>query len=97
MPRLLCSCVILLVVSDAVAAPPRITGVKPVPRSILNLERDFIAPIDTDDAVIKKGAVVDVVLDPTYRYQNGAVSGRHVAGAYGKGDVDAFKRHATER
>jgi acetolactate synthase-1/2/3 large subunit len=42
-------------------------------------------------------AVVDVVLDPTYRYQNGAVSGRHVAGAYGKGDADAFKRHATER
>lgn len=37
-------------------------------------------------------AIVDVVLDPTYRYQNSAVSGRHVAGAYGKGNPDAFKR-----
>jgi acetolactate synthase I/II/III large subunit len=37
-------------------------------------------------------AIVDVVLDPTFRYQNGAVSGRQVAQAYGKGDGDAFKR-----
>lgn len=41
-------------------------------------------------------AVVDVVLDPAYRYQNGAVSGRHVARAYGKGDPDAFKRHPAD-
>jgi acetolactate synthase-1/2/3 large subunit len=38
-------------------------------------------------------AVVDVVLDRGYRYQNGAVSGRHVARAYGKGDPNAFRRH----
>jgi acetolactate synthase-1/2/3 large subunit len=42
-------------------------------------------------------AIVDVLLDPTHRHQNGAVSGRHVARAYGKGDPDAFKRRADDR
>jgi len=41
-------------------------------------------------------AVVDVVLDQKYRYKNNAVSGRHVATAYGKGNPDVFKRHANE-
>ncbi len=35
--------------------------------------------------------VVDVVLDRTVRHRNEAVSGRHVARAYGGGDPDAFK------
>ena len=42
--------------------PPRISGVKSVPRSVLKLERDYIAPIATPDAAIKAGAVVDVLL-----------------------------------
>jgi hypothetical protein len=62
-------CVLVFGMRDARAAPPRITGVKPVPRSILKLERDFIAPIDTADAAVKKGAVVDVLLLSGKKYE----------------------------
>jgi acetolactate synthase-1/2/3 large subunit len=41
-------------------------------------------------------AVVDVILDPNYRYKNASVSGRNVAIAYGQGDADAFKRIADK-
>lgn len=44
------------------AAPPKIAAVKSVPRAVLKLERDYIAPLGTDDAAIKPGTVVDVVL-----------------------------------
>jgi acetolactate synthase-1/2/3 large subunit len=37
-------------------------------------------------------ALVNVILDPSYRHKNEAVSGRNVALAYGEGDADAFKR-----
>lgn len=37
-------------------------------------------------------AVVNVILDPTYRRGNATVSGKQVALAFGQGDRDAFKR-----
>ena len=37
-------------------------------------------------------AVVNVILDPTFRRDNGTVSGKQVALAYGRGNKDAFKR-----
>jgi len=52
----------------AIAAPPKITAVKSVPRAILKLERDYIAPVGTDDAAIKAGTVVDVLLQSGKRY-----------------------------
>jgi acetolactate synthase-1/2/3 large subunit len=47
------------------------------------LERAFAAGVP---------AVVNVILDPTYRRENAAVSGKHVARSYGEGDPNAFKR-----
>jgi hypothetical protein len=69
MSRFLSACLLILAACEAFAAPPRITGIKPVPRSILKLERDFIAPVDTDNATIKKGAVVDVLLLSGKKYE----------------------------
>jgi acetolactate synthase-1/2/3 large subunit len=37
-------------------------------------------------------ALVNVILDPTYRRENATVSGKQVALAYGGGNKDAFKR-----
>lgn len=50
-------------------APPRVTGVKPVPRAILKLDREYVAPLTGDAAVIRKGVVVDVTLLNGKRYE----------------------------
>lgn len=50
-------------------APPRVTGVKPVPRAILQLDREYVAPLKGDDAVLKKGIVIDVLLLNGKRYE----------------------------
>uniref|UniRef100_A0A7C4QMR9 DUF1570 domain-containing protein n=1 Tax=Schlesneria paludicola TaxID=360056 RepID=A0A7C4QMR9_9PLAN len=49
-------------------APPRVTGVKPVPRAILKLDWEYVAPLTGDAAVIHKGVVVDVTLLNGKRY-----------------------------
>jgi hypothetical protein len=54
---------------SVLAAPPKIVAVKSTPRAVLKLERDYIAPIGTDDAVIKAGAVVDVLLQSGKQYE----------------------------
>lgn len=53
----------------ASAAPPRIAGVKAVPRAILKLERDYIAPLGTDDAPIRAGTVLAVQLMSGRRHE----------------------------
>ncbi len=54
---------ILAVLAGATeAAPPRISGVKAVPRAIMTLERDYVASLNTDDSPIRPGVTVDVQL-----------------------------------
>lgn len=47
---------------SAVAAPPRIAGVKAIPRSIMRFERDYVAELNGDFSPLQKGNVLDIQL-----------------------------------
>jgi hypothetical protein len=51
------------------AAPPRIAGLKAVPRVLLPLEKDFIAPLGAADSVLASGVLLDVWLLSGKRYE----------------------------
>lgn len=59
---LLIVAVLSWLIGNAFAAPPRISGVKSVPRSILKFERDYVTNLDGDDSPLKKGNVLDLRL-----------------------------------
>jgi hypothetical protein len=64
-PGLGCGVMVLVIMvfpAITIGAPPRIAGVKPTPRAIMKLERDYVAELGTTDATIKPGAVVTVEL-----------------------------------
>ncbi len=44
------------------AAPPRIAGVKAVPRSIMKFERDYVADLSDEGGPLKKGNLLDIRL-----------------------------------
>ncbi len=56
------------VATVAVAAPPKVSGVKRVPRAIMKLERDYVAPLGTAEARLAPGTQVDVELLSGKRY-----------------------------
>ena len=54
--------VISMSVENIVAAPPRITGVKAVPRSVMKFERDYITDLNEADGPLQQGAVLELRL-----------------------------------
>ncbi len=48
--------------TSASAAPPRIAAVKPVPRSILKFERDYVADLTVADGPLQKGNILHIRL-----------------------------------
>ncbi len=58
----LCLICIALMGTALNAAPPRIAGVKAVPRSIMKFERDYVAEINDDEGPLRKGNLLDVRL-----------------------------------
>lgn len=64
----------LLVVQTAEAAPPRITGVKAVPRSILKFERDYVTDLTNEDNPLKKGNVLTLRLLSGKTYEEMEIS-----------------------
>lgn len=57
-----------LAVSNAEAAPPRVAGIKSVPRSILKLERDYQVPATGPQGVLQEGMTLDIVALSGKRY-----------------------------
>lgn len=56
-----------IALTTAMAAPPRIAGVKAVTRNILKLEQDYVVPVDS---VLKKGDVVSVQVQTGKLYED---------------------------
>ena len=46
----------------ATGAPPRISGVKPMPRAIMKIEQDYVTPLGNEDSPIRAGVTVEVRL-----------------------------------